>query len=342
MTHRVLVVGAGLASAAHLTALRAVGADVVGVVTRNEARAAAASRLSPGARILSSIDAAAGLDADTAVVITPPSTHLAVASALANRGLDLVIDKPLAASLHDARALMDAVERSGVRVALTLQHRYKESAQRARELLSDGAIGEIRAVSVTVPLWRPDSYYAESGRGTWERDGGGVLITQALHALDLYLSLTGPARKVVATAFTSRSRLEAEDSIHLLVDHGTYGASVTASTAAWPGGDETLDFYGDAGQIRIVGDSLAVIGDGRRSLVDGSVDASGPDPISMQAWFKSLYEDVFTSWAAGAMPLADARSGLQVQAVIDAAYRSAGAGMIPVAVTEERETGCQS
>jgi predicted dehydrogenase len=342
VTRRVVVVGAGLASAAHLTALRAVGAEVVGVVTRDETRAAAAHRLAPEARILPNLDAAAALDADTAVVVTPPSSHLAVASVLAERGLDLVIDKPLAASVQDARAIVDAAERSGVQVAVTLQHRYKEAARHARQLLADGAIGTLRSATVTVPLWRPDSYYAEAGRGTWDRDGGGVLITQAIHTLDLYLSLTGPAHSVVASASTSRGRLEAEDTIHLLIDQGSHAASVTASTAAWPGGAETIHLYGDTGQLRLVGDSLVRIAEGVQPLVDESVDASGPDPLSMTAWFRSLYEDVFTSWAAGVAPLSDARSGLRVQSVIDAAYRSAAAGTIPAIVSEERESACQS
>ncbi|WP_213571015.1 Gfo/Idh/MocA family oxidoreductase [Rhodococcus sp. USK13] len=344
MTRRVVVVGAGLASAAHFTAIRAVGADVVGVVTRDEARAAAARRLAPEAQILPSLDAASALDADTAVVVTPPSSHLAVASVLAERGLDLVIDKPLAATLHEAQAIVDVAERSGVRAAVTLQHRYKAAAHSARQLLSDGAIGALRSATVTVPLWRPDFYYAEAGRGTWDRDGGGVLITQAIHTLDLYLSLTGPARSVVATASTSRGRLEAEDTIHLLIDHGTHAASVTASTAAWPGGAETIHLFGDAGQLRLTGDSLVRIDEGVRTLVDGSVDASGPDPLPMTAWFRSLYEDVFASWAAGATPLSEARSGLPVQSVIDAAYRSATAGTMPITSTlsEEKESACQS
>ena len=78
MSRGVVVVGAGVASAAHHTARRAGGADVGGVVTRDETRAAAAHRLAPEARILPSLDAAAALDADTAVVVTPPSSHLAV------------------------------------------------------------------------------------------------------------------------------------------------------------------------------------------------------------------------------------------------------------------------
>jgi hypothetical protein len=91
-----------------------------------------------------------------------------------------------------------------------------------------------------------------------------------------------------------------------------------------------------------VGDSLVQIDDSVRPVVGGSVDASGPDPLSMTAWFRSLYDDVFTSWASGAAPLSVARSGLPVQAVIDAAYRSAAAGTMPVTVSEERESTCQS
>ena len=97
----------------------------------------------------------------------------------------------------------------------------------------------------------PTTPRPDAGPGT--ATAAGVLITQAIHTLDLYLSLAGPARSVVAAASTSRGRLEAEDTSHLLIDQGTLAASVTASTAAWPGGAETIHLYGDAGQLRLRG-----------------------------------------------------------------------------------------
>jgi UDP-N-acetyl-2-amino-2-deoxyglucuronate dehydrogenase len=342
VTRRVVVVGAGLASAAHLTALESVGADVVGVVTRNEARAAAARRLAPNARVVGSIQDATSLGAETAVVATPPSSHREVATVFAERGIDVVVDKPVAATLADALALVDTIERAGVRAAVTLQHRYKESARVARKLLANGAIGALRAAVVSVPLWRPDSYYAEPGRGTWARDGGGVLITQAIHTLDLYLWITRPARSVAAASSTSRDRLEAEDTIHLLIDQGPFAASVVASTAAWPGGAETIHLFGDSGQLRLDGDALEQIGDGTRVLASGTVDASGADPLAMAAWFGALYRDVFTSWERDETPLCEVRSALPVQAVIDAAYRSAATGAAPVNIPAEKENACQS
>ncbi|HEY5853706.1 MAG TPA: Gfo/Idh/MocA family oxidoreductase [Aldersonia sp.] len=342
MSRRVLVVGAGLASAAHLTALRRVGARVVGVVTRDPARAEAARRLAPDAQIFATVDAAATLAADTALIVTPPSSHLSVADALARRGLDLIVDKPLATTLSQAQGLIEIAERCGVRSAITLQHRYKPAATVARRLLVQKAIGTLRAATITVPLWRPDTYYAEPGRGTWARDGGGALITQAIHTLDVYVSLVGRPQRVTALAHTSRHRLEAEDTIHLLLDHGHHAASMTASTAAWPGSSESIHLYGDSGQLVLDGDSLTRIGSDVAQLVTGGVDGSGPDPLAMATWFTDLYTDVFDSWAAGTTPDCAADSALAVQAVIEAAYASARSGMTPMTVpnTERRTPAC--
>ncbi|WP_032374097.1 Gfo/Idh/MocA family protein [Rhodococcoides fascians] len=340
MTRRVVVVGAGLASAAHLTALRSLGAEVLGVVTRNPARAEAAQQYAPAARICSSISELTELGADTGVVVTPPSTHLKVVSELTAMGLDVIVDKPLAGSLRDAKAVADMAEATGVRVAVSLQHRYKQAAMEARRMLSNNEIGALRSAVVTVPLWRPDSYYDEQGRGTWARDGGGVLMTQAIHTLDVYLSLTEPVTSVVAAGFTSRGRLEAEDTIHLILDHGGYAASVTASTASWPGGTEAVHLYGDKGQLAVVGDSLTLTTEQTRSLVGGAVDASGPDPLAMAAWFEALYRDVFAQWSAGNDPMCEATSALHVHQVIDAAYRSAAQSSRRIAIADRKEKPC--
>lgn len=341
MTRRVAVVGAGLASAAHLTALSSLGLEVVGVVTRNTDRGAAAKRLAPGARICTSISELVNIGADTAVVVTPPSTHLSVVSELAEMGLDVIVDKPLATTLRDAEAVAQVAERTGVRVAISLQHRYKEASLEARRVLSDNVIGALRSAAVRIPLWRPDSYYDGQGRGTWARDGGGVLMTQAIHTLDLYLSLTEPVISVVAASFTSRGRLEAEDTIHLLLDHGGYAGSVTASTASWPGGPEVVHLYGDRGQLRMEGDSLTLLTERSHSLIPGAVDASGPNPLAMAAWFEALYRDVFAQWSAGTESMCDASTALHVHAVIDAAYRSAAESSRRVSIAERKEKACQ-
>jgi predicted dehydrogenase len=290
---------------------------------------------------VASVEQAVALGADTGVVLTPPSSHRHVVEVLTGHGLDVVIDKPLAANLPEATELVECVERAGVRAAVTFQHRYSSATRVAREAMRQRRIGELRAATVIVPLWRSDDYYREPGRGTLSRDGGGVLITQAIHPLDSYLALVGPPRSVVSTRSTSRSRLEAEDTIHLLVEHENCAASIMASTAAWPGGPAEIHLYGDGGQLHIVGESVTLAAERTEVLVSGAVDASGPDPRSMSAWFIDLYTDVFGSWARRQESGCEARSGLAVQALIDAAYRSAGAPLAPVAVqrtTIERQT----
>ena len=343
MTRRVLVVGAGLASAAHLTALRRVDARVVGVITRDPARAEAARRLAPDAQIFATVDAAATLGADTAVIVTPPSSHIAVADALAHRGLDLIVDKPLATTLSQAQGLIEIAERCGVRAAITLQHRYKPAATVARRLLAQNAIGTLRAATVTVPLWRPDTYYAEPGRGTWARDGGGALITQAIHPLDLYLWLVGRPQ----TGHRPRPHQP----------RSTRGRGHDPPPAR-PRPPRRVDDREHRRLARIVGiDSpLRRFGPARprrrqphtdsaptsRSLSPAASTAPVPDPLAMATWFTDLYTDVFDSWAAGTAPDCAADSALAVQAVIEAAYASARSGMTPVTVpnTERRTPAC--
>ena len=97
-------------------------------------------------------------------------------------------------------------------LGIVLQHRFRAVAERLADRLASGALGTIAAVHIAVPWWRPQGYYDEPGRGTYARDGGGVLISQAIHTLDLALSLAGPVDEVVAVAGTTAlHRMEAED-----------------------------------------------------------------------------------------------------------------------------------
>ena len=107
----------------------------------------------------------------------------------------MLLEKPLDISTARARALVDAAGSAGVTLGVVLQHRFKPAGSKLRELLRAGALGAIVNCSTIIRLWRPQSYYDEPGRGTKARDGGGVLLTQGIHTLDLMLSLAGPSRR---------------------------------------------------------------------------------------------------------------------------------------------------
>lgn len=197
---------------------------------------------------------------EAVIIATPPATHLELAQTCFERGKHVLLEKPLDISLDRARAIVVQAERNRRLLGLVLQHRFRPASQALAALIEQADLGHIQAASVQVPWWRPQSYYDQPGRGTRERDGGGVLITQAIHSLDLFRSLVG-VRRVVA-AQVSRTRLhamETEDHAQALLELGN-GASgfVMASTAHYPGRPERIEVIGSQALAVLEGGSLRV------------------------------------------------------------------------------------
>ena len=197
---------------------------------------------------------------EAVIIATPPATHLELAQTCFERGKHVLLEKPLDISLGRARAIVVQAERNRRLLGLVLQHRFRPASQALAALIEQADLGHIQAASVQVPWWRPQSYYDQPGRGTRERDGGGVLITQAIHSLDLFRSLVG-VRRVVA-AQVSRTRLhamETEDHAQALLELGN-GASgfVMASTAHYPGRPERIEVIGSQALAVLEGGSLRV------------------------------------------------------------------------------------
>ena len=170
-------------------------------------------------------------------------------------------------------------------LGVVLQHRFKPAAERLAAILKSGALGQIVNCSTTIRLWRPQSYYDEPGRGTKARDGGGVLLTQGIHTLDLMLSLAGPIVEVSGYARTSPvHRMETEDLVCAAVRFASGAVGVIdATTAAFPGGPERIELIGTRGTASLAGTALAVhYHDGRSEQLaaDASSGGTGADPMA--------------------------------------------------------------
>jgi predicted dehydrogenase len=149
---------------------------------------------------------------------------------------------------------------AGLQLGVVFQHRFREASQVLQKLLMEGRLGEIQAASVRVPWWRSQAYYNEPGRGTLARDGGGVLLTQAIHTLDLFRALVGV--KSVKSAIVRQTQLhqmETEDHVSalLVLGNGAPG-DLMATTAMYPGFPETIDIIGTLGSARLTGGNLQV------------------------------------------------------------------------------------
>lgn len=253
------VIGLGPAAEPHAKALAELAgrARVVWAVARTPARAGIAA--ARGWPFTTDLEAAIADPAVRAVlVLTPPAAHLDVAARALAAGRHVLVEKPLELTSARAAQLVDAADAAGLRLGVVLQHRFRAGALALAGLLAEGRLGAVQAATVAVPWWRPQAYYDEPGRGTLARDGGGVLLTQAIHTLDLFRALLGVRRVVAAqVATTALHRMQTEDHVHALLELANGApASLVATTAAYPGRPERIEVIGSRGTARFEGNSL--------------------------------------------------------------------------------------
>ncbi len=330
---RVALVGLGMASKPHLQALRQLEGKVefAGVFNRSPAPALLAAE-QYGVPVYDSIDAIASDDSVEAVILaTPPDQREALVRTFASAGKHILTEKPIERTTEQATALVKICEAASVNFGVVFQHRFRIGALRLTDIMSDGLLGDIASVRVQVPWWREQSYYDVPGRGSYARDGGGVLISQAIHVLDLMLSLTGPAQSVQALcATTPLHTLEAEDFAAGCVQFasGAVG-SIVATTAAYPGGAETLSIDGTLGSATLEAGKLSVHWrDGNsEELGETTGTGGGADPMAFPCdWHRDLIEDFVNSIRDGSQPRISGREGLRVHHLIDALVASSRQG----------------
>jgi predicted dehydrogenase len=335
---RIAVIGAGMAIPPHAQSLVELAdrVEVAGVFSRERDKL---DRLT--ARFtLPVTDALAPLLADRSIeavmLLTPPTTHLELVERAAAAGKHVLLEKPVEITAERAQRLVETAERAGITLGVVLQHRFRPNALRLEALIRDGALGAIVGASASIRWWRPQSYYDEPGRGTKARDGGGVLLTQAIHSLDLFQSLAGPIVEV--TAFTGTSaihRMETEDTVCAGVRFAT-GAlgTIDATTASYPGFPERLELIGTRGTAVLNGGALELYWQGGRteSFEGERLLGGGADPMAFShAHHRAVLSDFLDALDDGRAPKVSGREALKVHRLIDALLRS-GETRQPVAI----------
>ena len=332
---RLALIGLGMATKPHLAALKdpACLVELAGVYNRSRARAELVAERE-GYRVFDSLaEIAAAPDIEGVIVTTPPDQRDQIVEMMARAGKHVLMEKPIERTLPAAENLVALCERHNVRMGIVLQHRFRAGAERLRSLIDAGELGDIALVRVDVPWWRGQDYYDQPGRGTFARDGGGVLISQAIHVLDLMLSLTGPAETVQAFSATTRLHtMEAEDfaTAGVRFASGAVG-SIVATTATFPGGTESIVIDGTLGTATLRGGQLDVVWrDGRSEQLNEPADTGGgADPMAFPCdWHTALIADFATAVRDNRAPRVTGREALNVHRLIDAMARSAKTGML--------------
>jgi predicted dehydrogenase len=238
------------------------------------------------------------------LVLTPPNTHLEIVERCAAAGKHVLLEKPLEISTEKAGRLVQACKH--VKLAVVLQHRFRPAAEKLTERL--GELGQLVSASAAIPNWRPQSYYDQPGRGTRWRDGGGVLLTQAIHTLDLFLSLAGEPLEVKSFVTTSPvHRMETEDlAVAAVRFKGGAIGTVHATTTAYPGFPERIELIGTRGSAQLEGTSLKMQVQNEPVFSFSSESGeggTGADPMAFpHDWHRSLLADFLDSVEKGSQP----------------------------------------
>lgn len=335
----VAIIGVGMVAATHLAALVDLRDRIrlVGALGRSQSRldrfvAEASADLGEAVTAYPDLNALIADPAvDWVIVLTPPDARRDIIGPLAEAGKGILLEKPVERSLDAATDIVRLCADAGVPLGLVFQHRMRAASRDLAALLRDGALGPIGVVEARAALWRDQAYYDDPGRGTYARDGGGVLMTQAIHTLDLMLALAGPVTEVQAMAATSAlHRMEAEDHVAagLRFASGAIG-SLVASTASFPGDPESLTFHGTEGTARLVRGILHLHWrDGRQEMRGAATSTgAGADPMAFtHAWHRDVIADFDDAVRMGRAPMVTGAEALKVHGLIDALTTSSAEG----------------
>ncbi len=337
------IVGAGRVTRYHAEAIaRTDGARLV-AVCRSSAEQAAEAEARFGVPCETSYEALlARPDVDAVCICTPSGLHAAQAIAAARAGKHVLLEKPMALALADADATIAACREAGVVLQIAQQRRTDPLFGAVHKAVEVEALGRMVLGIVTVPYNRTESYYASADwRGTWTLDGGGALMNQGIHLVDLLVWYMGDVAEVRASADTLARTIEVEDTVAatLRFASGALG-SVVATTATAPGYPYRVEIYGDRGGVQIEGEMLArwevdlprperaesPIANGGRAPVAAGAGAS-PTGIGAEG-HTHLVADLAAAIRDGRKPLVPGEEGRRALSLVLAIYEAARTGEV--------------
>ena len=274
-------------------------------------------------------------EVEVVCLCTPSGQHAEQAVAAARAGKHVLVEKPMALDLASADARISACEENGVKLGVVLQRRAEPLFAQVRRAIISGDLGELTLGAIIVPYYRSQDYYDGAGwRGTWAQDGGGVLMNQGIHLVDLLVWYMGDPLEVEARAGTLHREVEVEDTLtaNLRFSNGAL-ATVTATTTAAPGFPHRVEVYGTRGGIQIEGESAVrwELADPSRATVappeaaSSSASGGGGDPGGTPvSGHVAIFEDFIHSLAENREPIISGKEGRRSLKTVLEFYRAAG------------------
>jgi len=328
------ILGGGNISETHARAANEIeGVEIAAIYGRNQEKSARLSQLYGGTVYEDFEGFLEHRPMNMVAIGTPSGLHAEQGIAAARRGLHVLVEKPIDINTARADALITECERARVKLGVFFQDRVAPDLIRLKELIDAGRLGKPVLVSARVKWYRPPEYYSESRwRGTRTLDGGGALINQGVHTVDLLLWLIGDVTRVQARAITALHQIEVEDTVVATLEfsNGAVG-TLEATTSVYPGYPRRLELTGSEGTIIVEGDRI-VAADLRHPLAlsgtkEERVHNSATSPVvSDVGGHRQLLQDFIDAIEMNGSPCCNGHEARRSVELVQAIYESSRTG----------------
>lgn len=332
MSIKVGVIGVGTAGGWYAEIVRNLPDAVLSATLRSPGGDTAAVQDAWGVLCFDALSTFLDSGLDAVIIATPSGQHFAQAEAALGAGLHVLIEKPICLEVDEAQRLITLAAEKNLRLGVTFQRRADPHFIAVKEAVASGALGKPTLLSITMPYFRTAEYYASAAwRGTFAEDGGGVLMNQGVHLVDLAVWLFGAVRRVSAFAKTRLHRIEVEDTLSATLEFysGALG-SIAGTTASPPGVTHSAEVCGTRGSLRLEGERVVrwdVPGRARPEGGEGDGAAADPRATSTENHAR-IVADFVEAVQTGSSPRVSGEDALLSLNVVKAAYTSAREGRV--------------
>jgi predicted dehydrogenase len=266
-------------------------------------------------------------------VCTFPDFRLQPIEICAQTKKHVQVQKPISTNLAAARQMIDTARSAGIVLGVVSQHRFDDSSMFLHKAIRDGRLGKLLQCDCYVKWYRTAEYYSRPIKGSWATEGGGALINQAIHQLDILRWMSGPVAEVFGYwQLGALHKIESEDVVNAVVRYrnGATGV-IQASTAMWPGYTERVEIHGTKGTAVISGDRLTtwdVMDDaGEPAPLSANVASGASDPMAISLEpFERQFRDFAEAIRTGRSPLVDGEAGYAALEIVQTVYESCRTG----------------
>jgi predicted dehydrogenase len=326
-----ILIGGGNITETHARAARAIPGVEIAAIYGSHPEKVGALCHAHGGKPYQDFDAfLAHRPMDLVAIGSPSGLHAAHGMAAAERGLHVLTEKPIDINTRRADALIEAAERAGVKLGVMFQDRAKPGIRQLREWITTGVIGKPLLADARVKWYRPPDYYSQSRwRGTLALDGGGALINQAIHTIDLLLWLLGDVIRVQARTATALHKIEGEDTALAILEFSSGMLGVLqATSAAYPGYPRRLELTGSEGTVILEQDRIVAANlrhpqpDRGTNIAPDENQSASSAVVSDYRGHQALFEDFIHAIESGTKPICDGHDGRRSVALVEAIYRA--------------------